>query len=113
MRAPPGCGNDDERLPGRKRAINGPSDGLSYDATHASTNEGEFHHTQYYGMRTKVAHGIDHRVVQASLAPGLLQPVAIRLYVDKFERIGGHQFQVNQLESGFEQAGYPASSVQP
>ncbi len=63
-------------------------------------------------MRAEVTHGIHYCVIEAGLTPGLFQPVPIRLYIDKLERVGGYELEVNQLVPRLEQAGDAAARIQ-
>ena len=63
-------------------------------------------------MRTEVSQSVHHSVVEASLAPRLFETIAIRFYINKLERVGGHKLEIHQLVARLQQAGDAAARVE-
>ncbi len=97
-----GCGDDNEGLVGKARAIDGAGDSFPDDCAHGAADEGVFHGADDDRVGAQLADGVENCVVEAGFFLSFAQALLVRLEVNEIERVSGAEAAVDELVAGFE-----------
>jgi hypothetical protein len=84
-------GNDDERLAGEARTVNGTGNGLAHHGAHGAADEAVFHGAEHNLMRSELTNRVKDGVVEAGCLLRGAQTSFIWLNVSEVKRIIGAQ----------------------